>query len=98
MFYNELEPDNESSMPGTPGVPVLEEEEGGLQPKRPPKEKETEKEAQYLRISGMCSSMRTRRKVDLSFMKVREARVYHAEGSRTTRMYGSSRGSPRETG
>ena len=29
MFYDELESDNESPMPGTPGVPVLEEEEGG---------------------------------------------------------------------
>ena len=29
MFYNELEPDNESSMSGTLGLPVLEEEEGG---------------------------------------------------------------------
>ena len=29
MFYDELELDNESPMPGTPGAPVLEEEEGG---------------------------------------------------------------------
>ena len=29
MFYDELEPDNESPIPGTPGAPVLEEEEGG---------------------------------------------------------------------
>ena len=29
MFYDELEPDNESLMLGTPGAPVLEEEEGG---------------------------------------------------------------------
>ena len=29
MFYDELEPDNESPMPGTLGAPVLEEEEGG---------------------------------------------------------------------
>ena len=29
MFYDELETDNESPMLGTPGVPVLEEEEGG---------------------------------------------------------------------
>ena len=28
MFYDELEPDNESLMPGTPGAPVLEEEKG----------------------------------------------------------------------
>ena len=29
MFYDELEPDNESPIPGTPGAPVLEEEKGG---------------------------------------------------------------------
>ena len=29
MFYNELEPDNESPMLGTPRAPILEEEEGG---------------------------------------------------------------------
>ena len=29
MFYDELEPDNESPMPGTLGAPVLEKEEGG---------------------------------------------------------------------
>ena len=29
MFYDELEPDDESSAPGTPGAPILEEEEGG---------------------------------------------------------------------
>ena len=29
MFYDELEPDDESSAPGTLGAPVLEEEEGG---------------------------------------------------------------------
>ena len=29
MFYDKLEPDNESPMPGTLGAPVLEEEEGG---------------------------------------------------------------------
>ena len=29
MFYDELEPDNESPMPGTLGAFVLEEEEGG---------------------------------------------------------------------
>ena len=29
MFYDELEPDNESPMLGTLGAPVLEEEEGG---------------------------------------------------------------------
>ena len=29
MFYDELEPDNESPMLRTPGAPVLEEEEGG---------------------------------------------------------------------
>ena len=29
MFYDELEPDNESPMPGTLRAPVLEEEEGG---------------------------------------------------------------------
>ena len=29
MFYDELEPDNESPMPGTPEALVLEEEEGG---------------------------------------------------------------------
>ena len=77
MFYDELEPDNEIPMPGTPGALVLEEEkEGGgghLRPKGPPEEKETKKGAQHLRISRMCSSTGTRRKVDLSFMKVREA-------------------------
>ena len=29
MFYNELEPDDESPMLGTLGTPVLEEEKGG---------------------------------------------------------------------
>ena len=29
MFYDELEPNNESPMPWTPGAPVLEKEEGG---------------------------------------------------------------------
>jgi len=29
MFYDELEPDDESPTPGTLGVPMLEEEEGG---------------------------------------------------------------------
>ena len=29
MFYDELEPDDESPMPGTLGAPILEEEEGG---------------------------------------------------------------------
>ena len=29
MFYDELKPDNESSMLGTPRAPILEEEEGG---------------------------------------------------------------------
>ena len=29
MFYDELEPDNESPMPGTLGAPVLEKEKGG---------------------------------------------------------------------
>ena len=29
MFYNDLEPDNESPMLGTPKAPILEEEEGG---------------------------------------------------------------------
>ena len=29
MFYDELEPDNDSPMPGTPEAPVLEEEEEG---------------------------------------------------------------------
>ena len=29
MFYDELEPDDESPAPGTPGVPILEEEEAG---------------------------------------------------------------------
>ena len=29
MFYDELEPDYESPMQGTPGAPVLDEEEGG---------------------------------------------------------------------
>ena len=29
MFYSELEPDDESPTPGTPGAPILEEEEGG---------------------------------------------------------------------
>ena len=29
MFYDELEPDNESPIPGTPGAPVLEKEKGG---------------------------------------------------------------------
>ena len=29
MFYDKLELDNESPMPGTPGALVLEEEEGG---------------------------------------------------------------------
>ena len=29
MFYDELEPDDESPAPGTPGAPILEEEEGG---------------------------------------------------------------------
>ena len=29
MFYDELELDNKSPMPGTPGAPVQEEEEGG---------------------------------------------------------------------
>ena len=29
MFYYELEPDDESLAPGTPGEPILEEEEGG---------------------------------------------------------------------
>ncbi|XP_065623457.1 uncharacterized protein LOC136064917 [Quercus suber] len=28
-FYDELEPDDESPMPGTPGAPILEKEEGG---------------------------------------------------------------------
>ena len=27
MFYNELEPDDESPTPSTPGAPILEEEE-----------------------------------------------------------------------
>ena len=29
MFYDELEPDDESPTPGTLGAPILEEEEGG---------------------------------------------------------------------
>ena len=29
MFYDELEPDNESLMPRTPGAPILKKEEGG---------------------------------------------------------------------
>ena len=29
MFYDELEPDDESPTPGSPGAPILEEEEGG---------------------------------------------------------------------
>ena len=29
MFYDELEPDDESPAPGTLGAPILEEEEGG---------------------------------------------------------------------
>ena len=29
MFYDELEPDDETHAPGTPGAPILEEEEGG---------------------------------------------------------------------
>ena len=29
MFYDELEPDDESPAPGTPGAPILEEEKGG---------------------------------------------------------------------
>nr|POE65474.1 hypothetical protein CFP56_61307 [Quercus suber] len=29
MFYDELEPEDESPMPGTPGTPILEKEEGG---------------------------------------------------------------------
>ena len=29
MFYDELEPDDENPMPGTPRAPILEEEEGG---------------------------------------------------------------------
>ena len=29
MFYDELEPDDESPTPGIPGAPILEEEEGG---------------------------------------------------------------------
>jgi len=29
MFYHELEADDESPMPGTPGTPILEEEEEG---------------------------------------------------------------------
>ena len=28
MFYNKLEPNDESPTPGTPGAPILEEEEG----------------------------------------------------------------------
>ena len=28
MFYDELEPDDESPTPGTPGAPILKEEEG----------------------------------------------------------------------
>ena len=30
MFYDELEPDDESPMLGTPRAPILEEEEGGV--------------------------------------------------------------------
>ena len=29
MFYDELEPDDESPTLGNPGAPILEEEEGG---------------------------------------------------------------------
>ena len=29
IFYDELEPDDESPTPGTPGAPILEEEEEG---------------------------------------------------------------------
>ena len=29
MFYDELEPNDESPTPGTPGAPILEEEGGG---------------------------------------------------------------------
>ena len=29
MFYDELEPDDESPAPGTPGAPILEEEKEG---------------------------------------------------------------------
>ena len=46
---------------------------GHLRPKIPPKEKEIEKGAHYLKIPGMCSTTRTQRKVDSSFMKAHGA-------------------------
>ena len=53
--------------------PIRGRMKGHLRPKRPPEEKEIEKGAQHLRIPGMCNTMGTWRKVDLSLMKVRGA-------------------------
>ena len=53
--------------------PIKGRRKGHLRPKRPPKEKEIEKGAQYLRIPGMCNTTGTWRKVNLSLMKVRGA-------------------------
>lgn len=75
MFYDELEPNNESPTPGTPRVPILEEKKGGgTHDLRNLLERKKAKEgAQHFRMPGMCSSARTQRKANLSFMKVRRA-------------------------
>jgi len=67
-----LEPNDESPMPRSLGAPILEEKEGGgtRDLRNLLERKITKKGAQFLRILGMCSSTRTWRKVNLSFMKV----------------------------
>ena len=75
MFCNELEPDDESPTPGTPGALILEDEEEGekgTHDLRNLLEKKKAKEgAQLFRIPRMRGGARTRRKVDLSLVKVR---------------------------
>ena len=74
MFYNELEPDDESPTPCTLGAPILEEEEDGGKGTRDLRnllEKKRQKGAQLFRIPRMCGGAKTRGNVDLSLVKVR---------------------------
>ena len=75
MFYDELELDDESLAPGTPRALILEEEEEGGKGTRDLRNllerKRQKRELSSSRSPRMCGDARTRRKADLSFVKVR---------------------------
>ena len=99
MFYDELGPNNESPTPGTPRALVLEEEEEeeeeerGTHDLRNLLDKKKVKEGDHLlRILGVRGSTGTRRKVNISFMKVHGTQMRCARKSQTARLHdGSSR-------